>query len=174
MIGWAIRGHEASETLPDSYFLPLLLLQVGAGLQSCVKSPSRWRVDCCSSTASWDIKADLDISHFLSCIVSYLTLFWGHSFTTLLENMQAWCSRMWPGVLTPLFFTAYTSPSPSPLAKGQGYGTLISQYPLHSFDCPTLTPPHLPVFALALHRTSVTAPATVACSLPSPIPPEAC
>lgn len=75
----------------------------------------------------WDSKADLDISNFLSYIFSYSTLFWGHSFAILLENTQAWCSRMWPSVLTPLFFT--TSPSPSPLSKGQGHGPLISPYP---------------------------------------------
>ncbi|KAM7402550.1 hypothetical protein PAMP_017778 [Pampus punctatissimus] len=57
---------------------------------------------------------------------------------------------------------------------GQGHGTLISPYPLYPADCPTLTPPRFPVFALALHRTSVIAPATVARSLPSPIPPQAC
>ena len=118
------------------------------------------------------LKLTLVICHFLSCIITYSTLFWGHS---LLENTQAWCSRMWPCVLTALFFTARTSPPPSSsLSKGQGRSTLISPYPLYPSDCPTLTPPRLPVFALALHRTSVTAPATAARSLPSPIPPQAC
>ncbi|KAJ4927383.1 hypothetical protein JOQ06_015114 [Pogonophryne albipinna] len=56
----------------------------------------------------------------------------------------------------------------------QGHGTLISPYPLYPSDCPTLTPPRLTVFALALHGTSVTAPATAARSLPSPILPQAC
>lgn len=41
MIGWAIRGHEANETLSDLYFLLLLLLPVGVGLQSCLTSPSQ-------------------------------------------------------------------------------------------------------------------------------------
>ncbi|KAI4826946.1 hypothetical protein KUCAC02_030376 [Chaenocephalus aceratus] len=66
------------------------------------------------------------------------------------------------------------APSPSPLSKGQGHGTLISPYPLYPSDCPTLTPPRLTVFALALHGTSVTAPATAARGLPSPILPQAC
>lgn len=72
------------------------------------------------------------------------------------------------------FFTAHTSPYPSPFSKGHGHGTLISPYPLYPSDCPTLTPPRLSVFALALHRTSVTAPATAARSLHSPIPPQVC
>lgn len=141
-------------------------------------STSSWRVDCCSIVQAtlfgWEMKADLDICHFLSCIISYWSLFWGHSFSTLLRNTEAWCSRMWPCVLTPLFFTVHSFPSPSRFSKGRGHGTLISPYPLYPSDCPTLTPPRLPVFALALHRTSVTAPATAARSLPSPIPPQAC
>lgn len=99
-----------------------------------------------------EMKAGFDISHFALCYFQAelcsppLENTWG-----MMRQNVTLCA------VTPLYHWSH-------LSKGQAHGTLISPYPLY---CPTLTPPCLPVFALALSRTSVTAPATVACSLPS-------
>lgn len=161
MIGWALKGHEASETLPNSYFLPLLLLQVGLKEDKKVDS-YKWA----------EKREKLTIVFFISslaCLHTELSL--GskviHSASCLKSQRHdaAECDPVCPDAS--LFHCPH-------LPKGQGRGTLISLYPLYPSDCPTLTPPRLSAFALAPNRTSVTAPATAARSLPPPILPQAC
>lgn len=147
MIGWAIRGHEANETLPDSYFLllPLLLLPVGAGLQNCLTSPSQGGLLSAPNPSL--------LLHRILCV--FFCLF-RSTFATLLKKAKRPKVPQCPGILP---FTTHPSPYPSPLSKGQGRGTLISPCLLY---CPTLTPPHLPLFSLVPLGTSVTAPASAA------------
>lgn len=124
----------------------MLLLQVGAGLQ---------RFPCKSEDFQTKLLLFLLRNRSrLFCLPLFHAELWprGRSSTTWLNDMIQQNVTPCPDTFIVL---PHAAPSLPPHSKGHGHGTLISPYPLHPPDRHTLTPPRLPVFALAVHGTSV-------------------
>lgn len=131
-----------------------------------------WGGGCYSNTAfifDWRIKAGFHIIHVNALFRSELLLevsYLGPCLKTLRHDVAKCDPVSW-------HFSGHMPPSSFGF-KRLDRGTLISPYPFYQSACPTLTPPHLSLFGLALARTSIPPPATSACRLHSPRAHKAC